>query len=163
MNAPARPPRQHNLPIHAMSCASCVGRVERAVQAVPGVIAARVNLSTERAGIQTAPDTDRAALIQADIGIAIEAADVVLMSGSLANVPNALALSKATLRNIKQNLFWAFACNTALIPVAAGVLRQAFGILLSPIFAAGAMALSSVLVSSNAPLDPAMTPQEARI
>lgn len=82
--------------------------------------------------------------------IAIEAADVVLMSGSLLGVPNAIALSKATIGNIRQNLFWAFVYNTALIPVAAGVLYPAFGILLSPVFAAGAMALSSVFVLGNA-------------
>ena len=69
---------------------------------------------------------------------------MVLMSGNLQGVPNAIALSKATLGNIRQNLFWAFAYNTALIPVAAGVLYPAWGVLLSPVFAAGAMALSSV-------------------
>ncbi|SSS45660.1 copper-transporting P-type ATPase [Acinetobacter baumannii] len=82
--------------------------------------------------------------------VAIEAADVVLMSGSLKGVPNAIALSKATMRNIRQNLFWAFVYNVALIPIAAGALYPAFGVLLSPMFAAGAMALSSVFVLGNA-------------
>ena len=82
--------------------------------------------------------------------IAIEAADVVLMSGDMQGVVTAISLSHATMRNIRQNLFWAFAYNVALIPVAAGVLYPVNGTLLSPMFAAGAMALSSVFVVSNA-------------
>jgi len=82
--------------------------------------------------------------------VAIEAASVVLMADDLHGVPNAIALSRATLANIRQNLFWAFAYNAALIPLAAGALYPAFGLSLSPIFAAGAMALSSVFVLGNA-------------
>jgi cation transport ATPase len=101
---------------------------------------------------------DAPALAEADVGIAvgtgtdiaIDAADVVLMSGRLTAIPDAIALSRATMGNIRQNLFWAFAYNAALIPVAAGVLYPGLGILLSPVFAAGAMALSSVFVLGNA-------------
>ncbi len=134
---------------------------EVAAEVLPGgKVEAIRRLRAEHGAVAFVGDgiNDAPALAEADVGIAIgtgadiavQAADVVLISGDLTGVPNAIALSKATIRNIRQNLFWAFAYNTALIPVAAGLLYPAYGVLLSPVFAAGAMALSSVFVLGNA-------------
>ena len=99
-----------------------------------------------------------AALAAADVGIAmgtgtdvaIESAGVTLVKGDLRAIARARALSQATMRNIRQNLFFAFVYNLAGVPLAAGVLYPAFGLLLSPVFAAAAMSLSSVSVIGNA-------------
>lgn len=123
------------------------------VQALKRLQTAHGKLAFVGDGINDAP-----ALASADVGlaigtgtdVAIESADVVLMSGELGGVVNAFDISRRTMRNIKENLFWAFGYNVLLIPVAAGVLYPVYGILLSPVIAAGAMALSSVFVLTNA-------------
>ncbi|MFT6656962.1 MAG: Cu+-exporting ATPase [Maritalea sp.] len=123
------------------------------VDAIKQLQAGNTHVSFVGDGINDAP-----ALAQSNVGlaigtgtdIAIESADVVLMSGDMRGVANAIALSKATITNIHQNLFWAFAYNVSLIPVATGILYPITGTLLSPMLAAGAMAVSSVFVLTNA-------------
>ncbi len=145
----------------AQAVAARLGIDEVVAEVLPeGKVEAVRRLRREHGAVAFVGDgvNDAPALAEAEVGlavgagtdVAIEAADVVLMSGDLRGAARAAALSEATIRNIRQNLFWAFAYNAALIPVAAGALYPVFGILLSPVFAAGAMALSSVFVLGNA-------------
>jgi len=147
----------------ASAAASVAGQlgVDRFLAGVlPGEKAAAVrNLQDGGAAVAMVGDgiNDAPALAQADIGIAmgrgtdvaIESAGIVVVGGDLGLVPDAIRLSRATLRTIKQNLFWAFFYNTVGIPVAAGALYPLFGILLNPMVAALAMAFSSVSVVAN--------------
>jgi Cu+-exporting ATPase len=129
-------------------------------QALPDAKVAAINELKQHGKTAFVGDgiNDAPALATADISIAIgtgtdvavQTADVILISGTLDGVATAIEISRQTMRNIRQNLFWAFAYNIALIPVAAGLLYPMFGLMLSPVFAAGAMALSSVFVLSNA-------------
>ncbi len=169
---PAAPAAMAGLAALGVAAVMITGDARRTAQAVAtalGIADVRAGILPEgKAGVvaELGPGTvfvgdginDAPALAAADVGIAmgtgtdvaIEAGDVVLMTGDPRGVVNAIALSRATMRNIRQNLLWAFGYNVALIPVAAGALVPFGGPQLSPMLGAGAMALSSVFVLTNA-------------
>ncbi len=144
----------------AQAVAKRLGISEVIAEAHPEEKAKAVQILRERGPVAFVGDgiNDAPALASADVGvamgtgtdIAVEAADVVLMSGDPTGIVRLRALARVTMRNIRQNLFWAFAYNVALIPVAAGALYPAYGVLLSPVLAGAAMGLSSMFVLVNA-------------
>jgi len=148
-------------PITARAIAEQAGISELRAQVLPqdkAAVVKELQQAGEIVGMVGDGINDAPALAQADVGfaigtgtdVAIESADVVILQGSLLKVPEAIELSKATVINIKQNLFGAFFYNTISIPVAAGLLYPLFGILLNPMIAGAAMAMSSVTVVTNA-------------
>ena len=148
-------------PTTAAAVAALVGVDDFIAEVLPEQKAEKVielQLQGELVGMTGDGINDAPALAQADVGfaigtgtdVAIESADVTLMRGSLHGLVDAIAVSQATLRNIKQNLLGAFVYNAAGVPIAAGILYPVLGVLLNPVIAGAAMAFSSVTVVSNA-------------
>jgi Cu+-exporting ATPase len=148
-------------PITAQAIAKQAGISEFRAQVLPqdkAAVVKELQAQGEIVGMVGDGINDAPALAQADVGfaigtgtdVAIESADIVLLQGSLLKIGQAISLSKLTVRNIQQNLIGAFFYNSIGIPVAAGLLYPLFGILLNPMLAGAAMAMSSVTVVSNA-------------